>query len=244
MSRWKCGCSYDGTDYFGWQTQNGQLSIQQVIEETLEGIMKERVSIHGSGRTDTGVHAEGQVFHFDFEWKHGAGKLKKAISSRLPGDIAIPYVEEVDEDFHSRFSAKLKRYRYQFFLGDAGPFRRRYCYEVSAKLDLNRMKDAMRLLLGKRDFAAFAASRGIDYESTVRNITRADMTQKHGYVYLHFEADGFMYKMVRTLAGVLMNVGLERIGIEEVERYLDSKKRDPMALVAPARGLFLEKVFY
>ncbi|MEM9158870.1 MAG: tRNA pseudouridine(38-40) synthase TruA [Verrucomicrobiota bacterium] len=242
--RWKCGCSYDGTDYFGWQTQEGQMSAQQMIEETLEGIFKSRVPIQGSGRTDTGVHAEEQVFHFDFDWEHGGEKMKKAIYSRLPKDIRVNYVEEVSDDFHSRFSAKAKRYRYQLFMGTADPFAWRYCWSVPERVNLNTMKEAMSLLVGEHDFAALAANRGVDYESTVRTITHAAIELENGYVNLSFQADGFMYKMVRTLAGTLVNVGLGRIGVEDVQNFLDTKKRTAMAFVAPARGLFLERVFY
>ena len=244
MRRWRCLCSYDGTSYFGWQTQDGQISIQQAIEEALEVVFKKRVSVHGSGRTDTGVHAEGQVFHFDFDWEHGPEKLRKAIGSRLSEDIQVYGIEEVDADFHARFSAIGKRYRYQFHLGAAGPFQCRYCYSVPEKMDLSAIRSAMDLLLGRHDFAAFAANRGIEYETTVRTITKAELNQDSEYVKLSFEADGFMYKMVRTLAGTLMNVGLARIGQDEIWRYLETGKRDAMAFVAPARGLFLEKVFY
>ena len=242
--RWKCTCSYDGSSFFGWQTQNGQLSVQQVLEEAHEAIFKTRVSVWGSGRTDAGVHALEQVFHFDFDWPHGGERLIKALYPKLPKSIRVSSAVEVDESFHARFSAVGKRYHYRLFLGQADPFRWPYCWSVPERLDLNRVELAMRALIGTQDFAAFAANRGVEYESTVRTMTAVRVTQDRDYVYLVFEADGFMYKMVRSLAGTLVNVGMRRIEVEEVARLVATAKRTPMVQSAPPRGLFLEKVFY
>lgn len=242
--RWKCTCSYDGSNYAGWQTQSGQLSIQEVIEAALEGILKTRVVIHGSGRTDAGVHALGQVFHFDFDWPHGGENLVKALSTKLPKTVRIESAVEVDASFHARFSAVSKRYEYRLLLGEADPFKWPFCWPVSENIDLNRVADAMSLLVGKFDFAAFSANRGVDYESTVRHITEAALIQEGDLVRLRFSADGFMYKMVRSLAGTVVNIGLRRLEPEGISELLESKVRTPMVLAAPARGLFLNKVFY
>lgn len=242
--RWKCACSYDGSGLFGWQTQDGQLSVQQVIEEALESVFKEKVSIQGSGRTDAGVHAIEQIFHFDYDWRHGGERLVKALYSKLPKTIRVESAMEVDEEFHSRFSALSKRYHYRLFLGQADPFRWPYCWSVPERLNLNRVAKGMKQLLGEHDFAAFAANRGLEYESTVRTMTRSCLSQDRDYIYLRFEADGFMYKMVRSLAGCLVNLGLGRVEISEIETLLDSGQRTPVVQAAPARGLFLEKVIY
>ncbi len=242
--RWKCGCAYDGTDYFGWQTQEGQLSVQQVIEEALEQVFKERVSISGSGRTDAGVHAIEQVFHFDYDWNHAPGKLLAAMHSLLPDSIKPLYIEQVGDDFHARFSAVSKKYQYRLFLGEAEPIDTRYCWSVQENINLNRMAEAIALLEGEHDFAAFAANRGVEYESTTRTMTRADMTQDDRFVYLNFQANGFLYKMARSLAGALVNIGCGRIEPNEIIQLLETAKRTPMVLVAPAQGLFLEKVLY
>lgn len=244
--RWKCTCSYDGSNFAGWQKQKGQLSVQQVIEEVLEKLFKEPTLIQGSGRTDAGVHAFEQVFHFDRDWTHGGDSLVKALHALLPKSIRVESAVEVDDEFHSRFSAVSKRYLYQLKLGEADPFQTPFCWPVPAQLDLNVLNAAMQKLIGKHDFAAFAANRGngLEYESTVRHITEAKVSQDSEYVTLSFRADGFMYKMVRSLVGTVVNVGLERLPLEEVDRLLESAERTPMVQAAPARGLYLEKVFY
>lgn len=242
--RWKCACSYDGTTFAGWQTQSGQTSVQQVIEGALAEIFKTRVGIHGSGRTDAGVHALEQVFHFDFDWKHGGERLSRALYPKLPKSIQVTSVQPIDDSFHARFSAVRKRYHYRLFLGQADPFAWPYCWSVPERLDLNRVASALERLVGTRDFAAFAANRGVEYESTVRTISRADLRQDHNYVYLTFEADGFMYKMARSLTGAVVNVGMKRMEVEAIGDLLGSAQRTPLVQAAPARGLFLEKVFY
>ncbi|EDY85055.1 tRNA pseudouridine synthase A [Verrucomicrobiia bacterium DG1235] len=242
--RWKCSCSYDGTNYAGWQKQSGQISVQQVIEEVLEQLLKEKVAIHGSGRTDAGVHALEQVFHFDYDWRHGGESLVKALHSKLPKEIRVESATEVGEEFHARFSAVSKRYQYRLALGEANPFQWAYCWPVSRKLDLNLVKEAMDRFVGTHDFGAFAANRGIEYESTERKMLATGVSQDTEYVGLSFQADGFMYKMVRSLVGAVVNVGLGRMQVSEIERLLESAVRSPMVQAAPAKGLFLEKVFY
>ncbi|MDQ8203326.1 tRNA pseudouridine(38-40) synthase TruA [Pelagicoccus sp. SDUM812003] len=242
--RWKCSCAYDGTHYAGWQTQNGQESVQEVIETAIEAIVKHRIVIHGSGRTDAGVHALEQVFHFDYDWKHGGERLVKAVSTKLPRSIKLLSATPVDEEFHARFSAVSKRYHYRLFLGDADPFLWPYCLSVPRQLDLNVMKRGMDLLVGEHDFAAFAANRGLEYESTVRQMKAVELTLADRLVLVSFEANGFMYKMVRSLVGSLLNVGLGRLALDDLQNLLESRQRTPLVEASPARGLFLEKVFY
>lgn len=242
--RWKCGCSYDGTDYFGWQVQPRQLSVQEAVEGALGDLFKERVAIAGSGRTDAGVHALEQVFHFDFDWNHGPEKLLRAMRSVFPEATRPLYVESVPDDFHARFSAVSKRYEYRLHIGESSPFDARYCWSVQKSIDLNAMNDALRYFIGEHDFAAFAANRGKEYESTVRTMTQADMVLEGDFLKLRFQANGFMYKMVRSLVGALVNVGTGNLGPEAIGALLKSGQREPLVLVAPARGLFLERVFY
>lgn len=244
--RWKCTCSYDGSHYAGWQKQNGQLSVQQAIEAVLGKLFKSPTLIHGSGRTDAGVHALEQVFHFDQDWRHGGESLVKAIRSILPKSIRVESAIEVGDDFHARFSAVSKRYRYELKLGDADPFQWPFCWPVPISLNLNLLDAALKRLLGKHDFAAFAANRGngLEYESTVRHLTESDLSQEGDFVRLSFRADGFMYKMVRSLTGAVVNVGLGRMELDEVDRLLLCAERTPLVQAAPAKGLFLEKVFY
>ena len=243
--RWKCGCSYDGTDYFGWQVQkNGQLTVQEAIEIALAELFKERVTISGSGRTDAGVHALEQVFHFDFEWNHGSGKLLRAMRSLLPETIRPLYVNLVPDDFHARFSAISKRYEYRLHLGEASPFDARYCWSVQSTINLNAMNEALRYLVGEHDFAAFAVNRGVEYDSTVRTLTQAHVVQEGSILRIRFQANGFMYKMARSLVGALVNIGMGSAGPESIKGLLESGNRTPLVLVVPARGLFLDKVFY
>lgn len=242
--RWKCGCSYDGTDYAGWQIQEGALSIQQAIEECLAEILKQKTKIVGSGRTDAGVHAEEQVFHFDFDWRHEPSSLVDALSSLLPESITVKYVEPVDESFHARFSAVSKYYQYKIYLGKAPAVENRFCWSLYGNIDIESMAKAMRLLKGKHDFAAFAANRGVEYESTVRTICRSEMLLDDRYMYLNFQADGFLYKMVRSLVGAVANVGLGRLSLEAFSNLIETAERTPMVFVAPANGLFLKKVYY
>ena len=242
--RWKCGCAYDGTDFEGWQIQGDRPSVQSSIEDALEEIFKKRVSIVGSGRTDAGVHALEQVFHFDFDWAHGPLKLQRAMGTKFPEAIRPLWVKAVEDDFHSRFSAHSKRYFYQLHLGRASPFDSRYCWSTRERLDVNAMRAALPYLIGKHDFAAFAANRGKEYESTERTIMDASATFESGFLKLSFEADGFMYKMVRSLVGCLVNVASGRLSPEDFGELLESKKRSPLVYAAPPQGLFLEKVFY
>ena len=242
--RWKCSCSYDGTDFTGGQTQSGGGSVQNAICEALAEIFKTEVGIYGSGRTDAGVHAMDQVFHFDFDWPHGPVAMLRAMRSRFPEQISPLYVELVEDDFHARFSARSKLYQYRLYQGNPSPSDYRYCWPLRESLDLQAIASAIPLFEGKLDFAAFAANRGIEYESTTRHLTRAEMTMDDCLILLRFEADGFMYKMVRSLVGTLNNIGLGRLSEADLAELLDSGKRSPFVYAAPAKGLFLEKVYY
>lgn len=242
--RWKCSCSYDGTDFTGWQTQSGGGSVQNAICEALAEIFKTEVGIYGSGRTDAGVHAMEQVFHFDFDWPHGPVAMLRAMRSRFPEQISPLYVELVEDDFHARFSARSKLYQYRLYQGNPSPIDYRYCWPLRESLDLQAIASAIPLFEGKLDFAAFAANRGIEYESTTRHLTRAEMTMDDCLILFRFEADGFMYKMVRSLVGTLINIGLGRLSEADLAELLDSGKRSPFVYAAPAKGLFLEKVYY
>src|SRR5688500_2345539 len=147
--RWKCVCAYDGTSFAGWQSQAGGTAIQDVIEARLGQIFKGPLRIHGSGRTDAGVHAHGQVFHFDASWSHGPQKLLLAIRAGLPPTIQIKSLVVASADFHARFSAKGKRYDYHIHLGDADPFTRLYCWAVFKPLEDSAMQAAAAILRGR-----------------------------------------------------------------------------------------------
>ncbi len=242
--RWRCVCAYDGGALAGWQSQPGGQAVQDLIEARLAAILGRSVRIHGSGRTDAGVHALGQVFHFDAAWRHGADKLLAALRSGLPASIQVKSARPVRSDFHARFSAKGKRYEYRLHLGDADPFERPYSWSVFRPLDFAAMTAAAAVLRGRHDFRAFAAENGTERESTVRDLRRLDIRRRGCRVRIVAEADGFLYKMVRSLVGVLVAVGEGRLTVTEVKALLAGGKRTPAVQTAPPQGLFLVKVFY
>lgn len=244
LRRWKCICAYDGTSFAGWQSQAGGRAIQDVIEARLAQIFKTPLRIHGSGRTDSGVHARAQVFHFDAAWPHATEKLLAAFRVGLPAAIQIKSVRAVATGFHSRFDATGKRYDYYVHLGDADPFTRPYCWTFFRPLDVAAMQAAAAGLRGKHDFRAFTALNGPEREDTVRDVRRLEVTRHGRRIHLTAEADGFLYKMVRSLAGVLVTVGEGKLTPADVRKILHSRERTAAVQTAPAQGLFLTKVFY
>lgn len=244
LQRWKCVCAYDGTSFDGWQSQAGGQAIQDVIEARLAEIFGGLVRIHGSGRTDAGVHAHEQVFHFDAAWRHGPEKLRVAMSIRLPAAIQIKSVRAVPSTFHARFSVTGKRYVYHVHLGDADPFTRPYCWPVFKPLDVAAMKAVAATLQGKHDFRALTALNGTEREDTVRELRRLDVVQRGREIRITAEANGFLYKMVRSITGVLVSAGEGKLGPADVRRLLESRHRTPAVHTAPPQGLFLAKVFY
>jgi tRNA pseudouridine38-40 synthase len=246
VTRWKVECAYDGTAFAGWQSQPGGVAIQDVIEARLRQIAGEGVRIHASGRTDAGVHALGQVFHFDLAWRHGATRLLAALRVGLPRTVQIRRVAAVAADFHARFQATGKRYEYRIFLGHADPFVRPFVWEIDRPqlLDLAAMKRAAEVLRGRHDFAAFSALNGDPRASTVRDLRRLEIRRRGRHLAIVAEADGFLYKMVRSLVGALVSVGLGKLTAERVAALLARAERRPEIETAPPEGLFLLRVFY
>jgi tRNA pseudouridine38-40 synthase len=244
VRRWKCVCAYDGGGFAGWQSQVGGTAVQDVIERRLAEIAGQPIRIHGSGRTDAGVHACGQVFHFDAAWRHDPAKLVAALRTGLPPAIQIRSIRPAPAGFHARFGASGKRYEYRLHLGDADPFTRPYVWSVWRPLDLAAMQGAAARLQGTHDFRAFAALNGPPREDTVRTLRRLAVTRRGRLVRIVAEADGFLYKMVRSLTGVLVAVGEGRLTPEAVQSLLESARRTPAVHTAPPQGLFLMRVFY
>lgn len=242
--RWRCECAYDGGDFAGWQSQPGGTAIQDVIEDCLTKILEEPIRIQGSGRTDAGVHARAQVFHFDGEWRHSSEKLLAAFRFRLPETIQIKSARPTAADFHARFDAKGKRYDYHVHLGDADPFTRPYCWINYKPLDLGAMRAAAEVLRGRHDFRALTALNGGERENTVRDLRRLEVRRRGRAVQITAEADGFLYKMARSAVGLLVAVGEGKLTVGDVRRILESTVRIPAVLTAPAHGLFLTKVYY
>ena len=244
VQRWKCVCAYDGTTFAGWQSQAGGTAIQDVIEARLAQIFKTPLRIHGSGRTDAGVHAQGQVFHFDAEWSHASEKLLAAFRVGLPAAIQIKSVRAVAADFHARFQAKGKCYVYHLHRGDADPFTRPYCWTVFRPLDVAAMRAGAAILRGRHDFRSFTALNGPEREDTVRELRRLDVVTRGRRVRITAESSGFLYTMVRSLTGALVAVGEGKLSGDDLRAMLRSGKRTPAVQTAPPQGLFLMKVFY
>jgi tRNA pseudouridine38-40 synthase len=236
--------AYDGTPFAGWQSQAGGRAVQDVLESRLTELFGSLIRVHGSGRTDAGVHALGQVFHFDAVWRHGPEKLLAAFRSGLPAAIQLKSLRPAPADFHARFSATGKRYVYHLHLGDADPFTRPYCWPVFRELDFNTMEAVAAILRGQHDFRAFTAVNGPERENTVRNLRRLEIHRRGRQVRITAEAEGFMYKMVRSLVGVLVTAGEGRLTPARAKEILAGKKRIPVVQTAPPQGLFLMKVFY
>jgi tRNA pseudouridine38-40 synthase len=237
-------CAYDGTGFAGWQSQQGGGAIQDVIEARLAQMFGGLVRIHSSGRTDAGVHAQGQVFHFDAAWNHGAEKLQAALRAGLPPAIQIKSLRTVSPEFHARFGATGKVYVYNIYLGDADPFTRPFAWAIERPLKVEAMKAAAEVLRGKHDFRAFTALNGPPKDDTVRDLRRFELVRRGPRLRITAEADGFMYKMVRSLVGGLVSVGEGKLSPAQLREILQSRQRTPLVQTAPPQGLFLVKVFY
>jgi tRNA pseudouridine38-40 synthase len=239
--------AYDGTDYAGWQVQKTGHSVEAEIEARLSRILKTTVDIHGSGRTDAGVHSVGQRFHFDAFWPHPAKHLMLAFNSSEPKGLLLTDLRRVPADFHCRFGAKGKRYRYEIYEGWPAPFEARYCHDTRKRtLDVAAMRRAARTLLGRHDFTAFGAmhGQGMEGENPVKDLRRLDVRRRGRRITIVTEASGYLYKMVRRLVGGLIRVGEGKLPPGRLAAYRDERVITAEIPTAPARGLFMEKVFY
>ena len=244
MRRIQLIVEYDGTNYAGWQRQKNAMSVQQMVEDTLSKLTKEKIVIHGASRTDAGVHAVGQSAHFDTESKIPADKFSYALNTMLPPDIRIRESRQVPEDFHARFSTRGKRYRYLFHVHPhASAIHRLTHAHVIYPLDVDLMHKEAQALVGTHDFAAYAAS-GSVVKDTVRTIYRVDVTRDGEEVKLVIEGKGFLYNMVRIIAGTLIGVGSGNIEPGAFARAIESGNRLDLGVTAPAHGLTLMEVFY
>jgi len=240
--------SYDGSDFSGFQIQSKQnvRSIQGELEKTLTRLNSGNyVQIQGSGRTDAGVHAKGQVIHFDLPKARDEEKLRFALDTQGPEDIAVLKVEEVPDDFHVRYNKHEKTYEYFIDTAkSASPFNRKYAAHYSYDLDINIMQKAADKLVGEHDFTGFTAS-GTSVEDKVRIITQADVEKiNDSLIRITFSGNGFLYKQVRNMVGTILKIGNLRMPLEQIDEIFQSNNRDLAGPTAPAHGLFLKEVRY
>lgn len=244
--RWKCICAYDGTDFDGWQRQPEGRAVQNHIEAALSQIIDQPIQVQASGRTDAGVHAKGQCFHFDADWQHGTEKLVRALHANLVKTIQIRSLRTVSDDFHARFSVQGKRYIYRITLGRPSPNDQRYVWDCrDLPLDLSAMHAAAKHLIGTQNYTALSATHGKNTDpNPIKTVHSVEIKQRGNHIRIDTEGSGFLYKMVRTFAGALYAVGRGRLTPEQLREIIDSKERTHRIATAPAKGLSLDKVFY
>lgn len=244
----KLTIAYDGARYQGWQVQKTGVGVQQKIEEAIARLLPEPVRVHGSSRTDTGVHALGMVAHVEVPasaWRMPESKWPLALNAHLPEDIRVLSVRRCPPDFHARFHARGKQYRYFVWNHPAHhPLLRHLTWHVPRPLNLSLMRQAARFFLGRHDFRSFAANRNYEVENTVRTLTRLDIRRAGPQWTFIIEGDGFLYKMCRGIVGTLVQVGLGRIPPQAIPEMLAQRDRRVAGMTAPAHGLVLWKVFY
>ena len=245
MRRIRLILEYDGTNYAGWQRQQNAMSVQQRLEEALRKLTEEgALTVTGASRTDAGVHALGQNAHFDTECRIPADKFSFALNTLLPEDIRVVSSGEVTKNFHARFSAKGKEYRYLFYPHPhAAALYRNLCAHVIYPLDIDLMRREAETMLGTHDFAPFAAS-GSVVKDTVRTIDDIRVFENPPFAELRVHGNGFLYNMVRILAGTLMLVGSKKLEPGAIARALESGSRLELGVTAPPQGLTLLCVDY
>lgn len=235
---------YDGTDYCGWQIQDNGITVQQTMEEAHAKIFGERTRFTASGRTDSGVHAAGQVVHFDTEINVSPEGLMRGINSALPPDIRVIAARFAPEGFHARFSTKKKTYEYRAYESDVErPLKSRYAVRINTGADIEKMRAAARVFEGEHDFAALCAA-GSSVKDTVRRIYSIAVDRRGDDLIFTVTGNGFLYKMVRTIAGTLLDAGYGKISSEDIADALNRAERSRLGKTMPPEGLTLVKVEY
>lgn len=245
MRNLKITLAYDGTDFCGWQIQPDQPTIQGLVETVLATIEAAPVTIYGSGRTDAGVHALGQVASFPLKNPIPPENLRKAMNRLLPDSVRVLLVEEVPADFHARHSARAKTYEYRMWRGEVCPPQlSRYVHPFPYPLDEFRMKRAAARFTGTHDFRSLAANDGQPLESAVRTIFSSTLEREGEQLVYRVRGSGFLYHMVRNIVGTLIETGRGNLSPDDIDRILEAKDRSAAGPTAPARGLFLVEVEY
>lgn len=244
MARVKLTIAYDGSDYVGWQYQPNGVSVQQCVERALGELTGCVHGVHSSGRTDAGVHARGMVCHFDTERDLPLKAWREGVNRFLPDAIAVRRAEFVDADFHARFSATGKHYRYTILCDEVrSPLDRFVCWQLKQALDLETMRQAAAAFVGKHDFAAFRTS-GCAADTTVREIFSVNFVEEGKMLHIDICGSGFLKNMVRMMVGTLTDIGRGKRPVDDIAQMLAQPGATAPALTAPALGLCLMEVYY
>ena len=235
--RYKMVISYDGSFFHGFQRQTKYISVQEVLEEKLSEILKLDITVHGSGRTDAGVHAKGQVIHFDSQQYVPPLNLMKILNKKVYPHIYVLSSEIVDESFHSRKSAISKEYRYYVSINTFDPLKVNYMHFFHDRIDISKIREAMTYIVGTHDFKSFSKNKTV--KTTVRTIEEFELNIKDGILEFRIKGTGFMYNMVRIIVAIML-----KVQPSDVLRIIDGKERTLAPWVAPASGLYLWKVYY
>lgn len=242
--RIKLCLSYDGTDFCGWQRQKNGVSVQQTVEDAVYNLTGEKVAVTASGRTDAGVHAKGQVAHFDTNANIPPEKIYKALNTFLPNGVKALSSEKASDDFDARKNAKRKTYEYSIYLSDTElPLKERYGARVYGDIDIEKMRSAAKLVEGEHDFKAFSATGG-SVKTTVRTIFGITVEKSGEDIKIRVTGNGFLYNMVRIIAGALIKAGKSEIKESDILKALETGNRDLLGETLPAKGLCLLKVEY
>lgn len=245
MPRYRLTIEYDGTEFYGWQRQNGQISVQEVVEDAILGFSGEEVRLQAAGRTDSGVHARGQVVHFDLSREWDAFRISEAMNYHLkPHRVAVVSAEAVPDTFEARFSAIARHYEYRILNRRARPaLEANKVWHVSRPLDANKMHDAAQTILGQHDFTTFRAAE-CQAKSPIKSLTSLDVRREGELIIVTSSARSFLHHQVRSMVGSLKLVGEGKWPVSEMRAALDSRDRSRCGALAPSAGLYLMAVSY
>ena len=235
---------YDGKNFSGWQRQIGSRTVEEEIEKIISDLTKENIKLIGSGRTDAKVHALGQVANFKTRSKIPPSQFRYILNNRLPGDITIKESKEVAKDFHSRFSAKAKKYKYIIYNNKIpSAIYRNFTYHIIRDIDIDKMKDASKVFIGTHDFASFKGRKSI-VKDTIRTIYKIEINKNKDLIEITIIGKSFLRYMIRIIIGTLLEVGYGNLTREDVRQIIDSKNRKNAKKTADPQGLYLMKVYY
>lgn len=242
MNNYKLTIQYKGTNFAGWQIQENAVTIQQTLRDSIQTVIKEEINLIGAGRTDSGVHAFGQVANFRTLQKLDLFKFNYSVNSILPKDISIIHSEEVNIDFHSRFDAKKRSYFY-FITWQKSPFYYDYTHYIFNEFNIEYLNELSKVFLGKNDFSSFCR-KNTETENKICNVYSINWRKNKNLLIFYIEADRFLHTMVRSIVGTILFAEKEEISINKIKEILESKNRENAFEAVPSKGLFLNKIKY